>query len=252
MATNAETVEETVNVEEDLRKAKEEAEATKVEESPEPAPNDKDAQSTEASEEEEAPAEPDSTLTTEQPTDSDKDIEWYKKAYGESTAEALRLKKELDSKVTPPQPVTTPVATDEVQLTPEQLYIKQKQDEEIADAFATITKNYPQVADPAEYKKFTDMAQVFGRTILDAEKRLATPKELYTKTVIALGWTQDDSAEKLGAALKDGAASPRVSSGSPSPKKASKVSDAQLAFNRKVYPGKTDAEIREELEPYIQ
>lgn len=193
---------------------------------------------------EEAQAEPETTLTTPQEPDHDKD--WYKKAYEESTKEALRLKA-LSEQVPEPPKVEIPEGT----LTPDQLYIKQKQDEEIANAFADVTKNYSQVKDPEEYKKFTSMANTFGKTILDAEGRLATPKELYSKTVIALGWTADDSKEQLGAALKDSAGSPRVSSGV-GQSTTSKVTDEMIIANRKMYPDKSDSEIREELEPHIQ
>lgn len=246
MATNAteEVDEETLDTtEDDLRKAKEDSETNSVTE--ELTPSEEDAQSEESLVKEEASAEPDTTLTTE-PQEPEHDLAWYKKAYDESTKEAMRLKG-LADKI--PAPPATPVP--EGTFTPEQLYIKQKQDEEIATAFAEITKNYSQVTDPEEYKKFTSMANTFGKTILDAEGRLATPAELYSKTVIALGWT-DDSKEKLGAALKDGAGSPRISSGAGQSGQTSKVTDAMIAANRKMYPGKSDTEIREELEPYIQ
>lgn len=245
MATNADDTEEEIvspDAEADLRKAKEELD-TKPE-TEEPANSEEAAQSEDSHVEEEAPAESDTTLTTQPPEDHD--LDWYKKAYEESTKEALRLK--ALTEVPEPPKVEVPEGT----LTPEQLYIKQKQDEEIANAFAEVTTNYSQVKDPEEYKKFTAMANTFGKTILDAEGRLATPKELYSKTVIALGWTADDSKEKLGAALKDSAGSPRISSGAGQSNTTSKVTDAMIIANRKMYPGKTDAEIREELEPYIQ
>lgn len=250
MATNAteEVEEETIvdtNAEEDLRKAKEESETNT--EAEEPKPSEEGAQSEESPVEEEAKAEPDTTLITE--PQEEHDLDWYKKAYDNSTKEALRLKGELD-KATPEPPVTS--VPEGSTLTPDQLYIKQKQDEEIATAFADVTKNYSQVKDPEEYKKFTAMANTFGKAILDAEGRLATPKELYSKTVIALGWTIDDSKEQLGAALKDGAGSPRISSGAGQGPDTSKVTPAMISANRKMYPGKTDAQIREELEDYVQ
>lgn len=239
MSTNDTTTEETVKTEsevvEELRQAKE-AETTKVETPEVPvAPEVVD------------PKEVVQPELTTQPQEPEKDLEWYKKAYDESTKEALRLKVLADAK--PPEvPESPALAT----LTPEQLYIKQKQDEEIANAFSEITKNYPQVSEPDEYKKFTSMATTFGKTILDAEGRLATPAELYSKTVIALGWTSDDNREKLGAALREGAGSPRVSSGSTQPRTQSKVTDEMILANRKMYPGKSDSQIREELEPHVQ
>lgn len=244
MATNAKKAEDEtkeseaeLTPEEDLDQARKELETKETEDS------EGDAQSDESPEAEGTETEPDAALTT--PQEPEKDLDWYKKAYSESTAEALRLKAELEK---PPEPVTEP--TDETPLTPEQLYIRQKQDEEISTAFADIATSYPQVKDPEEYKKFTTMANTFGRTILDAEKRMATPKELYAKTAIALGWA--DNSEKLGAALKDSAGTPRVSSGGAKAPQTSKVTDKMISVNRRWYPNKTDAEIREELEPHVQ
>lgn len=255
MATNAKKTEDETevdsNVEQDLRKAKEELD-TKTDDSV-LAPSEEDAQSEQSPEvkDPQETVEPETTFTKNVPAIPGDTPEEYhanlETAYQESTKEALRLKA-LNDKV--PEPPA--LEGEEVTLTPEQLYIRQKQDEEIANAFAEVTKNYPQVSDPEEYKKFTAMASTFGRTILDAEKRLATPKELYDKTVIALGWTADDSKDKLGAALKDGASSPRISSGGAKGTPTSKVTDAMIIANRKMYPNKTDAEIREELEPHVQ
>jgi len=255
MATNADVEEETevsTDVVDDLRKAKEESEPNSITEELTPS-EEESTKDEESPAEEESKDEPEATLTTE-PQEPEHDLAWYEKAYGESTAEALRLKKENDElkKVSTPPVIDTPsVTTDDVTLTPEQLYIKQKQDEETAEAFGKVQEDYPQVKDKAEYDRFVAMAQTVGKNIVDAEKRLPPPKEVYAKTVVLLGWTADDKAEKLGAALKDGAASPRVSSGSSQPT-TSKVTDAMIAANRKMYPGKSDAEIREELEPYIQ
>lgn len=244
MATNAEdeeVKEETLDTSaEDLRKAKEESETNTDTSSASEEEPTKGEESQEESKD-------DSTLTTEP---QEHDLAWYQKAYEESTKEALRLKGELEK--TPPPPVIESTKTEDITLTASELYIKQKQDEEIATAFADIVKNYPQVKDPEDYKKFTAMANTFGKTILDAEGRLATPKELYSNTVIALGWTADDSKEQLGAALKDGAGSPRISSGAGQGSSTSKVTDEMISINRKMYPGKTDAQIREELEPHVQ
>lgn len=240
MATNAEDktedkVQTESEVAEELRKAKEE-ETTKVDTTEAPViPDVVDPEEV---------VQPDLTTT---PQELDKDLDWYKKAYEESTKEALRLKAIADAK-----PEVSESKPDSQTLTPEQLYIKQKQDEEIATAFADVRKNYPQVTEEAEYKKFTAMANTFGNTILAAEGRLASPEELYSKTVIALGWTSDDNKERLGAALKDGASAPRVSSGGAQARQTSKVTDQMIILNRKMYPGKSDAEIREELEPHIQ
>lgn len=251
MAPNA-TEEETKTEEEldtsvdDLRQAKEDADKPQ-----EQAPSEEEPTKGEQSPaEDEAKAKPEATLTTET-SETEHDLDWYKTAYDNSTTEALRLKKENDEfKANQTPPPTVEPAGEE--LTPDQLYIRQKRDEEISTAFSKIQKNYPQVQDKPEYDKFKVMAATVGKNIVDAEKRLPSPTEVYDKTVILLGWTKDDSKEQLGAALKDGAASPRTSSGAPTPSSTSKVTDAMIVANRKMYPDKSDAEIREELEPHIQ
>lgn len=223
---------------EELRQAKED-EGTKPEP---PAPKVDDEQIVPEVVDPADVVQPEST-TPQQP---EKDLDWYKKAYEESTKEALRLKAIADAKPPETPAVETPTPSGL------ELYVKQQQDKEIADAFAEITKNYPQASEPAEYEKFTKMANTFGKTILDAENRLATPAELYSKTVIALGWTADDDKDRLNSALKGSASAPRVSSGGASAPSSSKVTDAMIIANRKMYPGKSDSEIREELEPHVQ
>lgn len=193
---------------------------------------------------------PEATLTNEVPPEPAKDLNWYKTAYENSTTEAMRLKAELDKKVeTPPPPAVLPPVTDEV-LTPEQLYIRQKQNEEITEAFNDITTKYPDLKDKPTYDKFVAEANVLGRVIVETEKRFPSPKELYDKTVVIMG-LQPDNSEALGSALKDSAATPRTVSGPAAPAPQSKVTEAMIAMNLKMYPTKSRQEIIEELEPHI-
>lgn len=169
-------------------------------------------------------------------------------AYQNSTAEALRLKG-LTETPAPEEPLQQPIDTSNIT----DLYVKQEMDEKIRVAYGDFQKKFPQVNDPTEYAKFTNEVAAFSNTILQSQGRLAPPAELYTKAAVSLGWepetpSQDD---KLKVAVKESASSSKTTS---STKKvsASKVTDAMIAANRKMYPGKTDDEIREELEPYIQ
>lgn len=185
-------------------------------------------------------------------------------AYENSTTEALRLSDELKKTqpappVTPPaDPVTPPADTPEPPVTalkPTDLYVQQKLDEEIQSAFAVTQKEYPQVSDPTEYAKFTREVATFSRTILDNQGRLASPTELYNKAAISLGWekkvVEPDEAERLAMAAKDGAASSKTSSAPRKPAaKIPQISQKEMELNRKMYPGKTDAEIIKELAPY--
>lgn len=190
----------------------------------------------------EAEGKPEATLTT----DPGKDLDWYKTAYENSTTEALRLKAELDKKVET-LPEVTP--TGEVP-TPEQLYIRQKQNEEITAAFSEVSAKYPQLKDKATYDKFVEQANVLGRVIVETDKRFPSPKELYDKTVVILG-LQPDNSEALGAAIKTGAETPRTSSGPAAIPQKSKVTEEMITMNLKMYPKKSRQEIIEELEPHI-
>lgn len=138
---------------------------------------------------------------------------------------------------------------------PSDLWIQQKIDAEIATAWGDFSKDYTQVDDATEYGKFEKTVQQLATTILHTEGRMAPANELYPKAAAALGWEKQSAPsqkEKLKMALKSGAAISRT--GSPSPKKApkSKVTDAMVQTNMRMYPGKTEKEIREELEEYVQ
>lgn len=224
----------------DLAAAKAEAETKTQAEDP-----DKETNSETAVAKDEVQTSPDATLTTE--PDYDKD--WYKMAYEESTKEGLRLKGELDKKVETPPPVVSPPVSDEV-LTPEQLYIRQKQNEEITEAFSEVSEKYPSLKDKDTYDKFVAQANILGRVITETDKRFPSPKELYEKTAVILGLTPDNS-EAIGSALKNTAAAPKTSSAPASPPPQSKVTEEMIALNQKMYPNKTRQELIEELEPHI-
>lgn len=172
------------------------------------------------------------------------------KAYGNSFAELKRIreaaKQNTDERVGDTK--------QEVDLSdPLALYAKQKMDEEINQEFANFSKQYPQVTDPAEYSKFTVEVATLSNTILNSQKRLASPKELYSKAAVILGWETDQVSgkDKLNAALKDSASVSRSNSATKKPVK-SKVTDQMIAVNRLMYPNKTDAQIRQELEAYVK
>lgn len=134
------------------------------------------------------------------------------------------------------------------------LFMQQKMDEEIMAAFTPFQKEYSQVTDPDEYKKFTREVDVLARTILQSQNRLASPAELYKKAAAVLGWepqTVPTKEEKLKMALKDGGSASKASGSSGKSANKSKVTDEMLRVNRRMYPEKTDAQIREELEPHI-
>jgi hypothetical protein len=278
MATNADTtvVDDDKSVtEEDLRSLKypeDEVETTQVED--ETTEGDEDEEDSEDTSEEDGQT--DDQATEEEDDESDeapafvKEFDYIKgdtpeeyaknleAAYKNSTSEALRLKGELDQAAK--APATAQVEEDKKEETtvtsPLELYAKQKMDEEIQSAYDNFRKEYPQSADPTEYGKFTNQVSTFSRVIMETENRLASPAELYSKAAISLGWqkkeTAPDAKDKLGMALKDGAATSKTTSGPSKPApKGPKVTEAMLKANRQMYPGKTDAEIIEELTPYL-
>lgn len=171
-------------------------------------------------------------------------------AYNNSTAEFKRLrdagqvdKAEDKTDKKPEVDITNPL----------ELYAKQQMDKEITSAYADFSKKYSQVTDPVEYNRFTQTVAVLSSTILNSEKRLASPAELYAKSAVILGWQSADTVDKndkVAAAAKDGAGASKTSSGTKAVSKG-KVTPAMIAANRKMYPGKSDADIIKELEPYI-
>lgn len=192
----------------------------------------------------------DSTFVKEFPQIKGDTPEEYAKnleaAYGQSFAELKRIR---DDKQPKDNEKTAPIDTSNIT----DLYVKSEMDERIRVAFADFSKKYPQVSDASEYDKFVNEVKVQSNTILESQGRLATPAELYRRAAIMLDWesTAPTSEEKLKSTVKENSSSSKTTS---STKKAStsKVTEAMIIANRKMYPDKTDAQIREELEPYIQ
>lgn len=273
MATNADEVvvdDDKEVTEDDLRNLKygdDGVETTEVED--DPTTTDEDAEESDETSEEDGQTDDQATEDEEQSDSTDFVKEFpnikgdtpeeyaknLEKAYQESTKEALRLKGIAEA------PPTAPAATEEDDTTevdlndPLQLWAKQELDKSITTAYTAFSKEYPQVTEPAEYTKFTREVAALSATIMSSQKRLASPEELYSKAAVILGWeknTEPTEKERLAMALKNANGSSKLPSGpggKPSPK--SKVTDSMIKINRMMYPGKTDDEIRKELEPYV-
>lgn len=209
-----------------------------------------ETEDTEEEGEEDGQTDDQATFTKEFPNIKGDTPEEYAKnleiAYQNSTAEALRLKgltdKPADNAEKPVVDTSDPVA----------LFMKQKMDEEITTAYTKFADQYPQVKSEPEYAKFTSTVAELSQTILQSQGRLAPPAELYKKAAAILDWqsevpTPDD---KLKDAVRNNTSTSRTSS-TTKKTSTSKVTDAMVATNRKMYPNKTDAQIREELEPYV-
>lgn len=175
-------------------------------------------------------------------------------AYGKSYEEIKRIK----DAAKPPSTTADPPEDEEpvpANLTPSDLYIKQKLDKEIAEAWTDFKKDYDQITDETELDKFRRRVTTLSKAIIQDEGRLAEPAEVYNTAAISLGWkktSEPTEEEALKMRLKDKAANSRTSSNTAKPPKSPKISEAEMAVNRKMYPGKSDAEIIKELEEYHQ
>lgn len=171
-------------------------------------------------------------------------------AYDNSTAEFMKLRNEKDSQ----EPGVGDASDDEVDFSnPVNAYIKQKMDEEIVSAYSTFSVRFPQVKDPVEYEKFQAEVDAFSQTIRTTQKRFASADELFNKAAVSLGWEPADEVtdeERTAAAVKDRAAVSKTSSGTKKAAK-SKVTSEMIATHKKMYPGKSDSEIRAELEDFV-
>lgn len=172
-------------------------------------------------------------------------------AYKNSTAEAMRLKG-LAEKGKPKE--EEPEGEKPAPSNYLEMYAQQKLDDDITKSYAAFKIDYPQVDDDTEYAKFTRTVETLTNTIMTSESRVAPPSELYSKAAVILGWEKQSAPtdkEKLAMAVKDKTGTSKTSSSGKKGVSKSKVTDAMIAVNRAMYPGKTDAQIREELEPYV-
>jgi hypothetical protein len=180
-------------------------------------------------------------------------------AYNNSTTEALRLKKlteatvnkQSDSPIGEVDETDTGVAkpTD-----PAQLWVNEQMDNAITQAYDKFKADYPQVLDPEQHDIFVDEVADFAQRAL-AKGQAPNPAKFYNQAAISLGWEKQSvpsEKEKLGMAVKQNAASTKVTSSGAKPGLKSKVTDQQIAVHRSMTGStKSDAEIRKELEPHV-
>ena len=224
-------------------------ESEEADETEEKSDDSKEEESEEKSEEEPSFVKEFPNIKGDTPEEYAKNLE---EAYKNSTGEALRLK-ELVGKGKPKD-----TEADDEKPAPGsylEMYAQQQLDNDIQSSYAKFSIDYPQVKDDAEYGKFQKTVETLTNTIMGSENRVAPPSELYIKAAIILGWEKQSvptEKEKLAMALKDKTATSKTSSSGAKGSTKSKVTDQMIAVNRAMYPGKTDAQIREELEPYVK
>lgn len=261
MATNADPVvtDDKKVTEEDLRNdkltlevetAKAEDETKVTETSTESEEASEEIGQTEDQAEGEAEAEP--TFVKQVPSISGDTEEEYLKnleiAYQASTTEALRLKALTE------EAKSEDDSEESVPVDPRLLYLDRLLNKDIETNFAEFKKDYPQVDDPVEYQKFTAEAKTLSE-YYQSKRQMLTADELYPKVAKLLGWEKEstpDGKDKLGMALKDNGATSKTTSSTNGVKPKSKVTDEMIRVNKLMYPDKTEAEIREELEPYVK
>lgn len=175
-------------------------------------------------------------------------------AYQQSTAEALRLKRLNDEgKVAPKTDTEESESTETPPLKPLEVYAQQKLDDEIKEAFADFSAKYSQVSEPVEYERFATEVAIVSETIMKSQNRLPSAAEAYRRAANNLDWEPTGSVtdkDRLDNAVK-GAASSTKAPTATKPANKSKVTEAMMVANRKMYPEKTDKQIREELEEYL-
>lgn len=125
--------------------------------------------------------------------------------------------------------------------------LKAREQTEINEAFAKFKEDYPQVADVEDFKRFEIAVAHSGNLIRDLEGREPSLDEMFDKAAENLGWKEVD---KVALATKNAGSSSKTNSATKSTSSQSKVSDAQVKVARGLFPGKSDTEIRKELEEY--
>lgn len=251
--------------EEEVETSKEEDETTKVDTPDEETEEDGEEEQNSESQDEDS-EETDTTESDEEASDFVKEFpnikgdspEEYARnleiAYKNSTAEALRQKALAEANTQDTDVDIGETDLDSGPVDPRLLYLDTVIEREIQESYKTFSKSYPQTQDPQEYAKFQDEAHKLSQYIVQTQKRVAPASELYSKVAAILGWkpetVEPDSKDKLNAALKDRASTSKTTSAS-KPKSTSKVTDSEVAVAKQMggwTDGKSDAEIRKELE----
>lgn len=245
-------------IEEDLAKLKKDSEVeSSAEETDEPEADEKqedqeEEQSTEDSEEDQkSSADEDSLVKLKQefPNIKGDSLEEFSAnlavAYQNSTKEALRLKDLSEKNKGESEGSEGPVD-------PRLLYVERIVNDDIAKAYQEFRKDFPQVDDADNYEKFVAEVADLSSYYHEKKNTVLTAQELYPRAAANMGWTRQvaDSKDKLDAALKDNAANSKTTSTSKKVSK-SKVTDAEVQIAKRTWAtGKSDSEIRAELEQY--
>lgn len=172
-------------------------------------------------------------------------FENLKTAYQNSTAEALKWKRKAEGKDT----TTKQSSKEEAAIdSPILRQAERRELEAMNKEYDGFLGRYPSAHEPGNAEKLEKRVQSISKAIQEDENREPAFTEVLGLAAASLGWKEDTSG-KVAAAMKD-AASSSTKSSSPKATSKSKVTPAQIKAAKKFMPGKSDAEIAKELEPY--
>lgn len=166
------------------------------------------------------------------------------KAYQNSTAEALKLKRKVEGKDT-----SDDKKSDDT-VSPILRQAERRELEAMNKEYDSFLSDYPVANDPSNAEKLNRRVQAISKAIQEDEDREPAFAEVLSVAATSLGWKKDTSG-KVAEAMKD-AASSSTRSSSPKSAPKSKVTPAQIKAAKKFgwANGLSDAEIAKELEPH--
>lgn len=225
---------------------------------------------TEASAEGESESETETTETLTKPfpwLKGETPDEWAKElaaAYENSTNEALRLKKQLDDGSITVEEAKKIIATGKQESTattqgapaldldshPAIQYMKSLEQREMVSAFDAFAKEYPQAREPDDFARFEKAASGASQAFTSVNGRAPTYPELFDATASLLKWQPAKDGARRDAAIKESASS-QSSTSSTNPIKKTKLTEAQIAVAKRLFPNQSDEEIVKGLAQYV-
>lgn len=265
----------TLTDEEKAQKLTEGVETPKSEDEPQETEEESTNQEEEAPEEseveEEKPAETEEESTFTKQFQNLKGDSWeeygqeLEKAYQNSTAEAIRLKKQLDDNAQLVERARALLENSEakpedkaqfdISSLPEIQMLRAEQQSKTVEAFDAFAKKYPQARDfigtQEGLDKFGQVSQKVSEAFMALHGRIPTYPELFEKTAQQFDWQPSDKNAKKDAAIKESAVEGNTTNSAPKPKPKTNITEAQLEMARKFFPDKKDSELVKELSQTI-
>lgn len=267
--TEPEVAEDAVTPDEDVETPKGEDEPTPEATADDATPADPEAQDEpdgdkpDGDEEPEDKTDEDSTFTKrytqfkgDSPEEYAKNLE---EAYHNSSAEAVRLSREVKEMKTrldtiAGQVANNPELAEKLNQTPASdaiaspavAWAEEKLNEEIKKDYADFVDLHPEIeTDPTLGEKMEKAISSVIQVTYDTENRRAPLREAMEKAWIILGKDKEDNQEKLDMAVKDQASMNKTTPATAKPKPKSEFTPAQLEMAKKL--GLTEEQLRENV-----